>query len=321
MNRAPSSRPLSTVESVSVDAVAPNVRRMPAVASASVRFDLEAPLNVGVPAVVSVSESGVAVTPNVLRAPAVAIPSVRVDAVELFAVSLPALEVESVNVDPVDENAPSRPVVPTPVVNVDAVAPFAPNFPVVVTAERLARGRRPERLTRAGRRRCERVSAVDVVAFAVSFPVVPIDIVSADAVAANFVGRPAVVTVIDNGVVVAANFFGVPAVVIVAAVAKEDSPNHDVWTCAGATTLRTTGTAVSGPLAWPPTIVGWTTTLRSGNYSPHLAVTFKTVAVAEPIAVHHRTMLFVRSFGGITSSPPGSHVQMIPLPPEDAIAA
>jgi hypothetical protein len=56
-------------------------------------------------------------------------------------------------------------------------------------------------------------------------------------------------------------------------------------------------------------------------YSPHLAVTFNTVAVADPIAVHQSTMLFVRSFGGITISPPGSHVQMIPLPPDDAIAA
>lgn len=50
-------------------------------------------------------------------------------------------------------------------------------------------------------------------------------------------------------------------------------------------------------------------------------MTFSVVAVADPIAVHHKTTLFVRSFGGTTSSSPGGHVQMTPFPPEDAIDA
>lgn len=56
-------------------------------------------------------------------------------------------------------------------------------------------------------------------------------------------------------------------------------------------------------------------------YSDQRAVTVSVVDVADPIAVHHNRRPLLRAFGGTTSSPPGSHVQMIPLPADEAIDA
>jgi hypothetical protein len=278
-----------------------------------------APLAPTLAAVVIPIVSAVAVTPKVVRLPAVETESVVVNEDELFAVSRAAVDAANVSAVAVTANVPRLPAVVTDNAVANDEDPFAVNLPEVVAENVVANADAAFAVTLAAVVAAN-VSAVADTAKVDRLPAVVTVSVNVAVDEAFAVRRAAVVTPKVSVVAVTAKVVREPAVEMPSATVMVVSPSHVAGRGPSSTVLRRDGTqTVARFAAGPPGTVGLITKL--GNYSLHLHVTFTTVAVAEPIAVHHSRMLFVRSFGGITSSPPGSHVQMIPLPPEDAMAA